>query len=159
MTAKEYLMQARKLNASINAKLERIMQLRALAEKRTGHYGEHTKGGTTDRYDIVTRIIDREHELDREIDDLLLLQSEIERVIASVKDETQRTILELRYLNYLTWEQISERIHYDRKWLWSLHERALEGIHVEGNQQNRKEQHNADEKKYVIAATGHTKLH
>ncbi len=77
MTAKEYLMRYRNLDAKIDAKLERITRLRALAEKRTATYSDMPRGGGADRYEIVARIADMERELDADIDRLLILQDEI----------------------------------------------------------------------------------
>lgn len=130
MTPKEYLMQYRHLDARIDAKLERITRLRALSERRTQTISDMPRGGAGDRYDIVARIIHEEHELDKQLDWLLDLQSEIEQVIATVPDETCRTLLEQRYLTRKTWEQIAESMECDEVTAWRIHGRALKNISV-----------------------------
>ena len=130
MTAKEYLMRYRNLDAKIDTKLERIMRLRALAEKRTAVYNDMPCGGQSDREDIYAKIIDEESDLDREIDRLLLLQAEIEMAIDSVPNDTHRTLLEMRYLTRMTWEQIAEGLYYTRAWVDTLHGRALGQVQI-----------------------------
>jgi len=131
MTAKEYLMQYRNLDALIDAKLDRIMRLRALAEKRTTIFSDMPRSGQrSDRYDIVARIVDMERELDAEIDRLLTLHDEIKATISAVSDENYRTLLELRYLTRMTWEQIARKMYFGREWVIRLHGHALLDVKV-----------------------------
>ena len=124
----EYLRQAQILDARIDAGIERIQRLRALAERRTAAYGHGSGGGSgaaDRRADVVARIVDAERELDQKIDRMIALRAEIEAVIAGVPDARMRTLLELRYLNNHTWEQIAEEMHFGVQWLHKLHGRAL----------------------------------
>lgn len=127
----EYLRQALLLDVRIDAGMERIQKLRALAERRTAAYGHYSGGGggvADRRADVVAKIVDTERELDAEIDRMIALRKEIAGVIAHVPDAQMRTLLELRYLNNRTWEQIAEDMHFGVQWLHKLHGRAL--LHV-----------------------------
>jgi len=111
MTVKEYLGQYRYLNARIDAKLEQIMRLRALVERRTAVMSDMPKGKQQkDWTDVSVKIIMAERELDAEIDRLLALKTEIEVVIAAVLDDIFRTLLEQRYVPFADEAQSVEAI-------------------------------------------------
>lgn len=130
MTAKQYLSQARYLQPRINAKMEQIQQLRALAEKRTANYGPSPGGGSSPdrRMDIAARMIDMERELDAEIDRYIDLQREIADVINRVGDQRLCALLELRYLNGCKWAVIARRMHYSYDNVQRLHAAALRKV-------------------------------
>ena len=71
MTAKEYLSRAYRIDQRINAKLMRISELRALAQKCTVAYGgervSHTRN-VSSLEDSVMKIMEAEKELDAQID-------------------------------------------------------------------------------------------
>ena len=129
MTAKEYLSQYQKLNVRINAKLEQLERLRELSTKVSPSSSSCAPGGVSDRVGaIVAKICDEENKINEMIDRLINLKSEIERTIAAVPDETYRTLLELRYINGKTFEQIADEMYYTYKWVCVLHGRALVAV-------------------------------
>ena len=126
--AVEYLRRAHILNLRIDAGFERIQQLRALAERRTAAYGRERVIGSAAadaRMDVVARIVDAERELDAKIDRLIEMKREIAAVIARVPDERMRALLELRYLNDRTWEEVAEAMNYTPRNVYNLHSAAL----------------------------------
>lgn len=134
MTAKEYLSQYQKLNVRINAKLEQLERLRELSTKVSPSSGSGAPGGVSDRVGaIVAKICDEEKKINEMIDRLINLKSEIEHTIAAVPDETYRTLLELRYINGKTFEQIAVEMYYTYQWVCVLHGRALQYITVDSN--------------------------
>jgi len=48
-----------------------------------------------------------------------------ERCIQSVDDLKLRTLLTYRYIDGLTWEETSEAMGYDVRWIFRLHDKAL----------------------------------
>ena len=52
----------------------------------------------------------------------------INHVIDSVPDLKLQTLLRYRYILCMKWEDISDKMHFDLKWLHVLHGRALEAI-------------------------------
>ena len=124
----EYLNQARLLDARIDSGFSRIMQLRALAERRTAVYGREKVSSSPPmdgRMDIVARIVDMEHELDAQIDQMVSLKREIDERINSLPDERFRVVLTLRYLQGLCFEEIAEKMHYTARNVYNLHRAAL----------------------------------
>ena len=77
------------------------------------------------------RLVDLELEIDRQVDKLVDVKTEILHLISKLDDGRYREILIGRYLDGLTFEEISVRIKYSYKQTCRLHGRALlkmEGI-------------------------------
>ena len=126
-----YLRRALVLDMQIDAGFERIQQLRALAELRTAVYGREKMSGSgamDRRMDIVAKIVDAERELDAQIDRMLALRGKIAQTISRVQDERMRILLELRYLNGHTWEEVAEAMHYTTRNIYNLHAAALKAV-------------------------------
>ena len=127
----EYLRRAVVLDMQIDAGFERIQQLRALAERRTVAYGRErvrASGAADHRMDVVARIVDAERELDEKIDHMISARAEIGEIIGRVMDERMRVLLELRYLNGHTWEQVAEEMNYTTRNIYNLHSAALKVV-------------------------------
>lgn len=129
MTAKEYLSRAYRIDQRINAKLMRISELRALAQKCTVAYGgervSHTRN-VASLEDSVMKIMEAEKELDAQIDLLVDTKKEIESVIERVPDADSRLLLEMRYLAMESWTEISRQMNTYRMRVYRLHDKSLE---------------------------------
>lgn len=53
------------------------------------------------------------------------IQREITRKIETMQDETEKTVLRLRYIHWLQWEQIAERMGYSLRNITKIHGKAL----------------------------------
>lgn len=102
MTAEEFLNRAYKVETRIKYKKEQLANLRALATHTTCNYGNeqvsHSRNTSTLENNI-TRIIDREKELEEAISELCSIQREVQEVIDLVADRDNRLLLEMFYLN------------------------------------------------------------
>ena len=133
MTAKEYLSQAKYLDARINSKIKQVDQLNDLATSATSVLTgmPHNPSGSTSRMaDTIAKIIDLQDEINHDIDTLVDLKSEIAEAIKAIPDVEQQTILEQRYLCFLKMEQISVDMGYSIQHLYRLHDDALKKIVV-----------------------------
>lgn len=138
MTARDYLSQARQLDAAIDARLERIARLRALVSGRAartdgmprGSGGAGSAGSTFDWTDTVIKIDEMERALDKDIDRLIDLKREIAEAIAAVPDMRYRTLLEYRYLCGWGWARIARNMHYSEDRVRHIHARALQMVRV-----------------------------
>lgn len=131
MTPKEYLEQAVYLDQRINSKLTQVENLRSLATKVTTVYSDspHSPAPDCQRLEkTIAKIIDLENDINRDIDTLVDLKKEITETINEIPDLRQRTILEMRYLSFRTWEQIAVALSLDLSWVHRLHGRALKKI-------------------------------
>lgn len=133
MTAKEYLSQAYRLDQRINSKIEQVASLNDLATKctstLTGMPRNPNRASST-MADAVGKIIDLQNEINRDIDRLVDLKREIVTAIKAIENPEYQTLLEKRYLCFLTWEKIAVDMGYDLRWLYRIHKRALDEIHV-----------------------------
>ena len=141
MTAKEYLRQLSRKDARINALIERQQRYREFAQRRTAVYRDIPGGGrrcSSSVEEYVAKIIDLEREIDRRIDEYVDLTREIEAVIDSVGDDRYRDVLRYRYINGWNWERIAQEMHFDVKWLYKMHGRALQEISMPGKRGDEK---------------------
>lgn len=128
MTAKEYLNQAYRLDQRINSKIEQIQSLNDLATKCTAVLTgmPHNPSATTSTMaDAVGKIVDLQGEINCDIDKLVDLKREIIGAIKTVEDPESQTLLEKRYLCFMTWEQIAVDMCYTIHHLYKRHILAL----------------------------------
>ncbi len=89
-------------------------------------------GGVSDKTgDAATRVADIDALIIRRTQELAVLREDIGRIIGTVRDDTLRRILYLRYIEGCTWEAIAERMQYSYQWVCILHGRALEAIRID----------------------------
>ena len=82
MTAKEYLGQAYRLDQRIDAKLEQVANLRALATKATATITDMPRSSSPNLQHMegtIVKIVDLEQEINEDIDRLVDLKKEITR--------------------------------------------------------------------------------
>jgi len=129
MNTKTYLSQARYLDTRIKSKLQQIESLNELATScssvLTGMPKNPNNGGSR-MADAVCKIVDLQNEIKRDIDMLVELKKEIMGIIKAVVNPEHQTLLEKRYLCYLSWEKIAVDMGYDLRYTHKLHTRALE---------------------------------
>ena len=130
VTAKEYLRQYLNAERAINAKLEQISKLRALATKTTQTLQPDKVQSSMENktQKIIAKIVDLENEVDAEIDRLVDIKAQVEAVIRQVPDAAQRILLERRYILGETWEQIAVAMNYTYRNICYLHGKALVAV-------------------------------
>lgn len=129
MTAKEYLSQGWLLDQRIDARIaERERLMAKVTAARSPSLSGMPRGGKHDWTDAVDRAADLSAEIDADIKELCRLKREIGETIDRVDDYKCRTLLELRYRNYYTWERIAEELHYEVRQVYRLHGEALQKV-------------------------------
>jgi hypothetical protein len=129
MTAKEYLSQGWLLDQRIDARIaERERLMAKVTAARSPSLSGMPRGGKHDWTDAVDRAADLSAEIDADIKELCRLKREIGETIERVDDYKCRTLLELRYRNYYTWERIAEELHYEVRQVYRLHGEALQKV-------------------------------
>lgn len=136
MTPRQYLQQARRINALIASAMNELQQIRSWTEGFSAdskepplYNGLSCSTGTAENHDTV----DLEAGLRREIRVLVSKREEIRRTIDSLDDRDERLLLRLRYINGLTWEQIAANMSYTMTQLHRIHDRALKHIQYPKN--------------------------
>lgn len=131
MTVKEYLGQARYIDQQIDSKLQQVSTLRELAVKTSMPMNDMpgSPNRNTDKLEnTIIKIIDMENQINEMIDQLVDLKIEITAVIQKVEDPEARVLLEMRYLCFMQWEEISASMKYDIRHIYRLHQSALSKV-------------------------------
>ena len=117
--AKKYLSQVFGLNQRIESKLGQIEDLHDLATKATVTYSDMPRNpnkGHSRLEDAVIQMIE--------------LKKDIIRRIKAVESSELQTVLELRYLSYMRWEEIAIELGYGIDNVFRLHRNALDEIEI-----------------------------
>lgn len=122
-----YLSRYRRMNARIDRLLDEKRRWWELALKITPSLSQAPGGGENGSrverpMDKITEI---EAQITREIEELCNVRQKIKEILAQLEDENLRLLMEYRYIDGLTWEQIAEKMDCSRQWATSLHGKAL----------------------------------
>ena len=132
MNAKDFLSQAFRLDCRIDSKLEQIESLYALATKVTSPAINDMPGSPNRNIhqmeDVIVKVLEMRDELKKSAKELLELKQQIMGVIEMVEDTDQRTLLELRYLCFKTWEDIAVDMNFGTRYIHILHGKALSEV-------------------------------
>ena len=131
MTTKAYLGQARFLDMRIQSKIQQIDSLRELATSCTAVLSDMPKSpnhGESKVERCVMKIIEVQEGLKDDIDSLVELKKEIMATIHAVEDVELQTLLEKRYLCFLSWEKIAVEMHYSIQHIYRMHDEALSAV-------------------------------
>ena len=131
MDIEKWLNRGYKLNLEIN-ELLRAQQYALLSATDTVAAPSGEKVQTSRKNTSEQRFINyAEYSklIDDRIDELYALRKEILETINRVDDSVSRTLLIGRYINFKTWERISEDMHYSREWITKkLYPKAIKEI-------------------------------
>lgn len=142
MKAKEYLKQIKIMDAKIDADIEDLKNLRALATKTTSVMGDErvqTSGSQQKMEDAVVKYVDLANKINDEIDRLVDYREEARKIITSIGDADCIRLLSLFYFGvynektekteYLEWKQVAKEMNFSYKWVsGGLHQRALSQV-------------------------------
>lgn len=121
---KQWLNRARNIDKEINHLIEQRdeerSRLLSITQKLTGDTVQSSKD--PHKFD---RLVEYEVEIDRQIDELIRVKTEILKEISKLTDGRYREILRLRYLEGKTFEQIAVEMNYSWRHVCTLHGRAL----------------------------------
>ena len=122
------------LNGYIKAKkrFDRIsdtmLEVMSYATKITPLLSDMPKGGNSSG-NKIERAIERLDSLAGDLEEQAVrmrgAMKQVQSAIQTVPDETLQLLLELRYINGYTWEQIAVEMDYSYQWVCTLHGRAL----------------------------------
>lgn len=151
MKAKEYLNEIKKLDNQINADIEELECLEALATKTTSVLGNEkvqSSGSQQKMAECVGKIIEMQYKLNKEIDKYIDYKMKARELIKNACDNDCMTLLRKRYFGvydkekhrpiYRTWEQIAIEMNYTYQWVsGGLHQRALAQVQKALDERNK----------------------
>lgn len=125
-----YLSRYRRLNQRIDRLLEEQSRWRERALKITPTLSQAPGGGGSGSpiERPMDKVLEIDVEINREIDELQIVRQEIRNTLNQLEDENLKLLMEYRYIDGMTWEQIAEKMDYSRQWVTSLHGMALQKI-------------------------------
>lgn len=135
MTTKEYLSQAWYLDKRIRTKERQLDWLRSHAVYVTPTISETPKSPSAHRSAVeeaVIRIVDLETEISNGITQLLQQKKGIAETIKRINSIECETLLEMRYLTFMAWEDIASQLNYSNDYIYHLHRKALTLVRVPG---------------------------
>ena len=130
MSTKEWLLRAWNIEKEIHALEREKESAKALATSVTAKYDDvkvqTSQGNSTEN--AILKYIEYENKIAERIDELYAVKREIFDAISKVDNTTYRTLLALRYLQFMTWERIAEEMRVDNRHIYKLHNKALDFI-------------------------------
>ena len=135
MTAKEYLNQARHLDALINCRLREIDYWRDLSSSVSGMKFDgmpHSPNRPTEA--PFVRCLEKIDEIQRNMEDkvayLVRLKEEINAAIDMLASRDEQLLLRYRYLDDFTWEEIARMLNVSLRTVHRIHGSALQNLIV-----------------------------
>ena len=128
---KEYLSSLRFAEKMIEIKLEKIEETRELAVRVNQALNPvKVQGGQRKNIveEVAIKVVELTYQLEEQEEKYKELQSNVIKLIESVEDETQRQILDLRYVHFKKWEEISDVLNYERTWVSRIHYKGIQSI-------------------------------
>ena len=131
MSTKEWLSRAWKIDNEITVLERELLSAKERMLSVTVHYSDikaQTSQGNAVEIASVN-YIEYKDQLSKRIDELYAIKREVAYVISKVGNSVYRTLLELRYLKFMTWERIAEEMNLSDKWVRTrLHAKALKAM-------------------------------
>lgn len=128
----QYLSRYRRLNQRIDRLLEEQSRWRERALKITPTLSQAPGGGGSGSpiERPMDKVLEIDEEINREIDTLQTIRQEIREALNQLEDESLKLLMEYRYIDGMTWEQIAVKMHYGFQWVCKLHGRALNRLRI-----------------------------
>lgn len=89
------------------------------------HVEGHNESPDPHKFD---RLVELNDAIDRMIDEMVAVKTEITETIFKLEDRRYRELLMLRYINGEDWDPIAEELHYSKRHVTKLHGWALDAI-------------------------------
>jgi RNA polymerase sigma factor (sigma-70 family) len=134
MTAKEYLNQARHLDALINCRLREIDYWKDLSSGISGSSFEPHYNPNHPTEAPFVRCLEKIDLIQREVEEkvtyLVRLKEEINTAIDMLESRDEQLLLRYRYLDDFTWEEIARMLNVSLRTVHRIHGSALQNFSV-----------------------------
>lgn len=131
MTAKEFLRRARTVDRRVDEAQERVDRLRARLEAgRLSRVTGMPRGGGADWTETADRLIELEKVVNARTREWVRWKLAAIDAIRAVEEPRLAEVLELYYIDGMTWEQVAQRMGVDVRTVYRLHGRALLMVRV-----------------------------
>lgn len=129
---KEYLRSYQSAKREVQALEDAIAELRdhKISPSMRQPDGMPRTGGVSDLSGYAARLDELEREWEAKKWEAVDRYHRVCADILAMPEETERRLLQYRYINGKTWEQIADTMMYSYRWILKLHDRALEHLKI-----------------------------
>lgn len=131
---KEKLKEIIYLNDRIDSKLRQLEELKLTRESIKGidySIDKVQTGPTSSIENTIIKIVDYEQEISKDMEKLINMKNNASKEINEIQG-IYGTILEMRYLECMRWEEIAYRLNYGIRHVYKLHGQALKELKKHG---------------------------
>lgn len=131
--AQIFLEQPEKLDIQIRNKLIEKQQWHDIALGITANMeGERVQstGAKSKMADAVNKCVDMEAEIDSLVDRLIDVKKDVIQTIEKLDSPTEYNVLHMRYIQYMSLQEIADHYNRDYGWVTTTHGRALKSVQV-----------------------------
>ena len=132
MGVRDFLERARHLDDAINSQLAEMEHLRELSLKignsRLEEHVSHSKPTEAPYAKWVERIVDKEKEINNEIDKLVAVKLEISNYIDGIDNPLLQSLLRHRYVLCKSWPDIAVAMDSSLRTVQRLHKKILKNL-------------------------------
>lgn len=126
-----YLEQPEKLDIQIRNKLIEKQQWHDISLGITANMeGERVQasGSKSKMAEAVDKCVDMEAEINSLIDELIETKKDVIQTIEQLDSPIEYNVLHMRYIQYLSLQEIADHYHKDYSWATTTHGRALKSV-------------------------------
>ena len=135
MAAKEYLKKIARMESYIQSKKERLAVLKemssGISSPKFDDMPRNPNKGRSRLEETILKYIDLENEIKEDEKKLEYEKLYLLEAIGRIEEPEYQTILISRYFKHQSWNDIANSLFYTKRWLYSLHGRALERLDEE----------------------------
>ena len=130
--AKEFLKQPERLDLRIKNKLIEKQQWKEIALGITanmdGERVQSSTGAKSKMAEAIIKCVDMEAEIDSLVDELIDTKKKVIQTIEQLDSATEYNVLHMRYIQYLSLQDIADHYNRDYGWATTTHGRALKSV-------------------------------
>jgi hypothetical protein len=134
MRSRDYLRRAFEIDRRLQARYRR---LKVLESRASGSYSKANEEMTSHPLYVKSRMeenavkaLELKDLIEEDENTLKQVRAEIKKAIYSIGNETYISLLDMRYLQYMSWDDICSQFGFCLSYVYRLHGNALELIHV-----------------------------
>lgn len=129
MSGKEYLREIARMELFIQSKKERLAVLKEMSSSISSPgFDDMPKSpnkGKSRLEETILKYIELENEIKADEENLEHEKLIILEAIGKIEEPEYQTVLISRYFKHQTWDEIANSLFYTKRWIYSLHGRAL----------------------------------
>ncbi len=132
MSGKDYLRKIARMELFIQSKKERLAVLKEMSSSVSSPgFDDMPKSpnkGKSRLEETILKYIELENEIKADEENLEHEKLIILEAIGKIEEPEYQTVLISRYFKHQTWDEIANSLFYTKRWIYSIHGRALEKL-------------------------------